>query len=151
MSTDSKNKYRNLITILDNLDMLDMEPQEFNNLIESIRQKKQGEIVDMTDESNDDMIKFSQETIQNPQAVSNDFVQIRNIVKNFITHTFNDIDDDAPFDVLLSSVEKYIDVNRSLISEFEFEEDFVKRIPDDIKNDEKILILLLYFLHNTEF
>ena len=173
-------KYYNLHIIFNNLDLLrNINPEDLNNIIEKLsksveeekRNKKQkGEkgtpIIDLK------TLQFGSSNLQNTHkegeqttttAISNnsqdtndtklntlvDIYDVQDKIKKLINDISNQM---SQSDNLNSStIKEYIMNNVLKETNFEIEQDFIDRIPQNkVSKQEQILMMLLYFLHNTE-
>lgn len=147
MSTDSKNKYKNLhhlLTLFDdteNSEIFDMEPNSFKDKIMNfIANNQSSHPVQPEPRTSINNDAFSETT---------DFKSIQRGIKTFIIALCSGLGNNASLDVILKRIQINLDTANK--KPYDFDTEFLDRIPPEIMTQEKVLILLLYFLHNTNF
>lgn len=171
-------KYYNLHIIFNNLNLLrNINPEHLNNIIEKLsksvdeekrNKEKKGE--KDTPIINLKTLQFGSSNFQNTHkeeqqttTISNnsqdtndtklntlvDIYDVQDKIKKLINDISNQM---SQSDNLNSStIKEYIMNNVLKESNFEIEQDFIDRIPQNkVSKQEQILMMLLYFLHNTE-
>lgn len=172
-------KYYNLHQIFNNLEFLkNVNPEDLKNIIDNLRKSVQEEenknkdqklekgtpIIDLK------TLQFGSSNLQNTHkegqqttTISNnsqdtndtklntlvDIYDVQDKIKKLINDISNQM---TQSDNLNSStIKEYIMNNVLKETNFEIEQDFIDRIPQNkVSKQEQILMMLLYFLHNTE-
>jgi hypothetical protein len=172
-------KYYNLHQIFNNLEFLkNVNPEDLKNIIDNLRKSVQEEenknkdqklekgtpIIDLK------TLQFGSSNLQNTHKegqqttpISNnsqdtndtklntlvDIYDIQDKIKKLINDISNQM---TQSDNLNSStIKEYIMNNVLKETNFQIEQDFIDRIPQNkVSKQEQILMMLLYFLHNTE-
>ena len=173
-------KYYNLHIIFNNLDLLkNINPEHLNNIIEKLGksvQEQENKNKDQKFEKGTPIIdlktlQFGSSNLQNTHkegeqtttAISNnsqdtndtklntlvDIYDVQDKIKKLINDISNQM---SQSDNLNSStIKEYIMNNVLKETNFQIEQDFIDRIPQNkVSKQEQILMMLLYFLHNTE-
>ena len=169
-------KYYNLHIIFNNLELLkNINPEHLNNIIEKLGKSVKEEqeknvsrtpIIDLNNislgmsnvqgiknekqkQSNISNTEYSQNTNNTKLNTLVDIYDIQDKIKKLINDISNQM---TQSDNLNSStIKEYIMNNILKETNFEIEQDFIDRIPQNkISKQEQILMMLLYFLHNTE-
>ena len=184
MADNSKNKYSNLLYLLDLFDSNEglflMEPNSFKDQVNnfmanrkspSIAPNQSGQLssqpqtspqveshTEVVGQSAEPAEQGEQEQIQSQKPISinndafsdtTDFKTIQHGIKKFINALCSGLGNDVSLDVILNKVQEHFDnANKRT---YDFDNEFLDRIPPGIMTQEKVLILLLYFLHNTDF
>ena len=146
---ESKKKYTNLLYVLNNQNVLEnIDTKTFEQQMESTPINAS---LNNNDSAQTNRAHEHNQPAFDPEKFSDtsDFITMQSGIKDFINFLCKDLENNVSLDVLINKVKRSIDNTNE--NTFEFEKEFLDRIPADINNKEKVLILLLYFLHNTKF
>jgi hypothetical protein len=96
---------------------------------------------------NSNINKINENISEKPVTKISNLNVLQNIIKDYVISMCEDINDDTTMEEIVQLVSN----NIGMTSEFKFESSFLNRIPTGISKEERVLLLCLYYLHNTQF